>query len=448
MERQAGGRTNKPQYYGGGLTMNNQGITIKITSLAERQKEIFCDIRECTGVKYFALKCGRQGGKSFLLERIALDSCLGKGNQVCAFIMANEKQLKSRFNSMTKWLPECVILSKNKSAGNREIKFINGTILMFFTAGNPDSIASNSFDFIFADEFALWKREAWYIIKPTVSAKRHAKVVIVSTPRGINQFYDMYNAGLNPDMKRYKSYTMSYLDNPYYDLDDVEEARLTFSDAYFRQEYLAEFITGFSGVFGVYNSLQTIKEWEAPVLDKGYYFGIDCSGDGEDRTVLTIIDTVGKVVLIHEVKASKMNEQVSELSDIIKRYKNIKGYCEINGLGIAIYDLLIEKGINVYKWVTTNESKQELVSALILDLNTNNIWLPKVELCYKLDNEMSIYQATRTKTGKLTYGHPQGEHDDYVDSLMIANKLRHENNYFEVYEEPEDYDDEEEEDFY
>jgi hypothetical protein len=50
--------------------------------------------------------------------------------------------------------------------------------------------------------------------------------------------------------------------------------------------------------------------------------------------------------------------------------------------------------------------------------------LPDVELCSKLDNEMSIYEAKRTGSGALTYSHPKGLHDDYVDSLLMANLAR------------------------
>jgi hypothetical protein len=73
----------------------------------------------------------------------------------------------------------------------------------------------------------------------------------------------------------------------------------------------------------------------------------------------------------------------------------------------------------------TNESKNELVSNTLRDIANSSIVLPTVELCSKLDNQMSTYEVSRTPTGKLTYAHPKGLHDDYPDSFNIANWARY-----------------------
>ena len=395
---------------------------IRFKSLTDRQREIARDIIHGKE-KYYTLKCGRQGGKSYLLERTAFALCITEKDLLCAIIMANEKQLKARFNSMITWLPKNLILSSNKAAGNREIIFINGTKLQFFTAGSPDSIAGNSFDYIFNDEFALWKKEQWYIIKPTVAAKKFAKVFSVSTPRGINQFYDLYQMGNSEKYPRYKSFDMSYTDNPYYDIEEVEEARLSFSDAYFRQEYLAEFIQGFGAVFGEFKEVQTVKEYD---ITKSKFFAIDVSGTGDDDTILYCLDEKGKTTFVYRCLETSMPLQAEELKEKLSQCPGITGYVECNGLGQALCDLLQSKGIQAIPYFTTNDSKQICVSMLIRDINSKEIELPTPSLCGDLDNQLCVYEATRTATGKLAYSHPKGGHDDYTDALMICNKARHE----------------------
>lgn len=328
---------------------------------------------------------------------------------------------------MIKWLPKQLIARKNNTNGSREIEFINGTLLAFFSSGSYDTIAGNSFDFLIGDEFGLWNRHAWGIIKPTLAAKPNAKVILASTPRGKNDFYKECVKGMSDD-PFVQHYRMSYKDNSCYDLREIEDARKSMSPELFKQEYLAEFIDGISVVFGSIDKVQRIKQWAKIVHGEKYFFGLDISGDGEDKTILTVMNSKGKVVLIHEVEAVSHPDQARELAPIIKSFgENIVGYGEKNGLGNSLCDLLIEDKINVFKWVTTNDTKQDLVSELITDINANDIELPTSDLCPKLDDEMSMYMAVRTKTNKLSYTHPVGMHDDYVDSLMLTNKARRDN---------------------
>jgi hypothetical protein len=401
-------------------------ISIKITSLQDKQRAIARAVIEtCPSLtKYHIVRASRQSGKTYLLERLAVTLATSQGDQSGAFIMATEAQTRKVFRSMIKWIPKQLIARKNNTNGSREIEFINGTLLAFFSSGSYDTIAGNSFDFLIGDEFGLWNRHAWGIIKPTLAAKPNAKVILASTPRGKNDFYKECIKGMGEDTF-VQHYRMSYLDNSCYDLREIEDARKSMPDALFRQEYLAEFIDGISVVFGSIDKVQRIKSWPKIIQGEQYYFGLDISGDGEDKTVLTVVNKKGKVVLIHEVAATSHPDQARELSKIIKSFgSNIVGYGEKNGLGNSLCDLLIEDKITVFKWTTTNDSKQDLVSELITDINANDIELPTADLCPKLDDEMSMYMAVRTKTNKLSYTHPVGMHDDYVDSLMIANKAR------------------------
>ena len=405
-------------------------IKLKLKTLQDKQREIArAVIKTCPELtKYHILRASRQSGKTYLLERLAVSLATTKGDQSGAFIMATEAQTRKVFRSMVKWVPAQLIKRKNNTNGSREIEFINGTLLSFFSSGSYDTIAGNSFDFLIGDEFALWNRHAWGIIRPTLAAKPKAKVILASTPRGKNDFYKECVKGMSNDNTFVQHYRMSYKDNAMYDLREIEDARKTMPIELFKQEYLAEFIDGISIVFGNIDKVQLVKEWAKPIENTKYYFGLDISGDGEDKTVLTVLDQNGKTVLIHEVEAVSHPDQARELAPIIKSFgSDIVGYGEKNGLGNSLCDLLIEDKINIFKWITTNDSKQELVSDLITDINSLEIKLPTSDLCPTLDDEMSMYMAVRTKTNKLSYTHPIGMHDDYVDSLMIANKARRDN---------------------
>ena len=53
-----------------------------------------------------------------------------------------------------------------------------------------------------------------------------------------------------------------------------------------------------------------------------------------------------------------------------------------------------------------------------------NIELPSAELCPELHKEFATYTYKLSNTGKLSFGHIAGSHDDFVDSLLMANYSR------------------------
>jgi hypothetical protein len=207
-------------------------------------------------------------------------------------------------------------------------------------------------------------------------------------------------------------------------MEEVALAKRELPDAVFRQEYEAEFIFGTSAVFGEFSLYQTAKTWTPePRPDLDYYFGIDWSGTGDDATVLTIIDENGRVALVKELMDENLNDRALAASRIIKHYY-AKGFSETNGLGLGATEILEANSSNVYRFTTTNESKQELIKEFMLVMAEKKIELPSVNICPKLDNQMATFQVKRTITGKLSYSHIKGGHDDYVDSLLLANHAR------------------------
>lgn len=399
-------------------------ITVNIDSLNKRQKEIAHDILDSRGTsKYFVLRAGRQSGKTFLISRLSIYLCLKYANTVNAFVLAFHRQNKKVFNEMLKIIPESIIKKTLNGDGERSIEFINGSVLQFLTASNYEAIRGSTFDSVIGDEVAMWKVGALDIVKPCVAAKKDAIFVMSSTPKGKNSFYDEAMKGMDETNDFVKHYMMSYTDNDQYDLREIEEQRKSMPDIVFRQEYLAEFCFGKSSVFGLFSKFQTLDKYSEPT-GKQTYFGLDNSGDGDDKTVITIMDELGKILYIEELDDLSIPDQVNVLSDIIKKW-NAVGYSEYNGLGLGTSEYLqINCPGKVEKWWTSNESKQELVTNFLYELNSGNIQLPTLDLCAKLDNEMSTYSVTRLQSGKLQYSHPKGLHDDYVDSLMLANQAR------------------------
>jgi ABC-type multidrug transport system ATPase subunit len=89
-----------------------------------------------------------------------------------------------------------------------------------------------------------------------------------------------------------------------------------------------------------------------------------------------------------------------------------------------MFDLVQPKQRKIKAFTTTQDSKTEIVRKLIHDIETMTIELPTIDLCPDLHREFSTYTYKMSTTGRLTFSHMPGSHDDYIDSLMLANFSR------------------------
>jgi len=396
-------------------------IKVKLfDKLYPEQKSIVDDVFSGK-YSFVTTKSGRQAGKSFTLDRVAIGLCLRKSNKELLWITPTHGQSLDAMNRIESILNEKIDYKANHSPSDRRITFDNGSRILFLSAERYDNLRGKHPDFVILDEFAFFKQGAWELaIKPYFIANVNLVAIIASTPTGKNAFYDLWQRGEQHE-DGYVNHKLHYTLNPQTNYKFIEKEKNSLPKDVFNQEYEGLFIFGSSAVFGDFIHVQGVKVYQPFRIGYTYSAGLDISGDGEDKTILTIIENeTGIIVLVYEVLSSSHPDQARELLPILRSYPNLCLLAEKNGLGNSLCDLLLEEGINLIKWVTTNESKQKLVSNCIEEINNKTVVLPTVDLCPELDNEMSMYLATRTKTSKINYCHPAGLHDDYVDSLMFC----------------------------
>lgn len=107
------------------------------------------------------------------------------------------------------------------------------------SADNPDSLRGATLDGLVFDEAAQAKPESWPILRPTL-AVRKGWAMFISTPKGTNWFYDLYQQAERPGWQRWR---FPSTDSPYLDPEEMEESRGAMSSLLFSQEFLAEFIS-------------------------------------------------------------------------------------------------------------------------------------------------------------------------------------------------------------
>lgn len=74
------------------------------------------------------------------------------------------------------------------------IDYPNGSRISLYGSDNPDALRGLFFDGIVADEYGDWKPSVWsYVVRPAL-ADRQGWAIIIGTPKGRNQFYDVYSS--------------------------------------------------------------------------------------------------------------------------------------------------------------------------------------------------------------------------------------------------------------
>lgn len=370
---------------------------------------------------YNILNAGRQSGKTYTLARLVFILGIFHNNTKILVAAPYNTQSDTFFYNVMQIERSYDMIKKSVQSPYKSIELINGSVIDFRSVDNPKSIRSKSYNYIFCDEFAFFKDGAFDLaIVPTLIASgNNCKLFFASTPNGTTGlFYDMAMKGRDVNEDDYSYYYMNYNDNPHRNLDIIESERLRQPSKRFNQEFLGEFIDDGGEVFEGIDDVSILIKYQEYQPGNRYTAGIDW-GKVSDKSVLTILDKDRNVVFIHSYSGD-WNKQINDMAVVLNKYRPIV-YAESNGLGDPLVSQLRTKYSNIREFVTTNTSKKEIVEQLRMTIVLKDISLPTSKLCPELINEMTNYTYSLTKTGLITYHHKLGEHDDYLDSLMIAN---------------------------
>jgi hypothetical protein len=211
--------------------------------------------------RFNIIRCPRQVGKSLTACSFLLWMILFKENQNIA-ILANKfktsqkllADLKKSYMSLPLWIQQGV---KEWNKGNIELE--NGCMIMA-SSTSSDAIRGNAFNLIFLDEFAFVPahiaEEFFNSVYPTITSGETTKVIIVSTPKGMNMYHKMWTEANNPRNSQdptvqwngYEPTSIHWSMVPKPDgtgLRDAGWKKVTIahsSEAQFRQEFECEFI--------------------------------------------------------------------------------------------------------------------------------------------------------------------------------------------------------------
>ena len=187
---------------------------LKLTGIipTTKQREIIQGIRE--SYKYHVVAIGRQSGKSLLAMNLVLDWSINNPLSKILWVSPVYSQTTKVQKEIYKAIVDTGIVENNNFSENI-LSLKNGSEIIFRSAERYDNIRGYTIDYCIIDEAAFIKEEAYTeAIKPTLLV-RGKKCLFLSTPKGKNWFYNLYQMGLSDAHPEYKSYKGTSMDNPY-----------------------------------------------------------------------------------------------------------------------------------------------------------------------------------------------------------------------------------------
>lgn len=372
--------------------------------------------------KIYVLVKARQLGFSFLISQLVLFDAINNDGVDVGIISLTYKQVSLIYKRISLLLKDTpIVKSDNKS--ELIIELVNGSKIIFRTINNPDSIRGYTFDYLYCDEFAFYPKDSWSTVLQPTTIVKGKKVLLGSTPRGTtNEFYTMYQNGLNPQIKNVQSFAYDYT-HGVFDPQEIEDIRKMIPDAVFKQEYLCQFSDNGS-VFKNIASIATIMEFPKYDSKQKYYIGIDV-GVFNDYTIAIVMDEQGNVCDIYKGTRGSILQIQKEVEEFIRKWNPRKVLIELNNQGITIYEhlrLKFQSKIEGFK--TTAQSKSPLINELQTAIEDKLISIPHTSLDRLIYEELNNFSFTYSpSTKQIVYGALSGCHDDAVIALALVTKL-------------------------
>ena len=309
--------------------------------------------------RFTICKLPRQSGKSTTTISYLLHYALFNPNSNIA-LLANKSstardilgRLQLAYENLPKWLQQGVI---NWNKGNIELEN-KSTIVAAATSSS--AIRGGSYNIIFLDEFAFVPTNIAELffssVYPTISAGSKTKMIIVSTPYGMNQFYKLWTDAENK-RNDYIPIEVHWSEVPGRDEAWKDQTIRNTSEEQFQQEFECEFLGSVNTLINPakiknmaymnpIKSSGSIEVFESPIKGNTYVCTVDVArGVDKDYSAFIVFDVTKmpfKVVAIYKNNEVKPFVFPNIIDQVCKGYNHAHILTEVNDIGQQIAEAL------------------------------------------------------------------------------------------------------------
>jgi hypothetical protein len=304
-------------------------------------------------------KMPRQTGKSttsvsYLLHYVVFNDSVNIG------ILANKAatardllgRLQTAYENLPKWMQQGIV-SWNK--GSLELE--NGSKILAAST-SASAVRGMSFNILFLDEFAFVPNhiaEAFFSsVYPTITSGKTTKVIMVSTPHGMNHFYRYWHDA-EKGKNEYIPTDVHWSQVPGRDAAWKKQTIANTSEQQFKIEFECEFLGSVDTLISpsklrtlVYENPKTrsagLDIYEDPVKGHDYLMTVDVArGVSEDYSAFVIVDITE---FPHSIVGKYRNNEIKPMIfpnliwEVAKKYNNAYIMCEVNDIGDQVASIL------------------------------------------------------------------------------------------------------------
>ena len=304
-------------------------------------------------------KMPRQTGKSttsvaYLLHYVVFNDSVNVG------ILANKAatardllgRLQTAYENLPKWMQQGII-AWNK--GSLELE--NGSKILAAST-SASAVRGMSFNILFLDEFAFVPNhiaeDFFSSVYPTITSGKTTKVIMVSTPRGMNHFYRYWHDA-ERKKNEYVPTDVHWSQVPGRDAEWKRQTIANTSEQQFKIEFECEFLGSVNTLIAATKLRNLVYEnpikrnagldiYEDPIKEHNYIMTVDVArGLGNDYSAFIVFDTTE---FPYKVVAKYRNNEIKPMLfpniilDVAKGYNGAFLLIEVNDIGDQVASIL------------------------------------------------------------------------------------------------------------
>ena len=309
---------------------------------------------------------------------------------------------------------------------NLIITLATGVQLHFKTAEKPDNLYGDDvYAFVF-DEFTRARETAWFALRSTITSTGGKGKFIGNAKSKKNWGYKLAMKAKAGQDKDYQFFKITAYDaancgmttkdgRPF--IEEIEAAKRDLPESVFNELYLAEASEDGSNPFG----LKYIAAACVPTLSTlpSCCYGIDVANKFDSTSIIGL-DKTGFMSHYHNFTRTGWPHVIGTIKSLPK----VPMAQDSTGVGDPVLADVQQANELIEGVIFTQQGKQRLMEALAVALQSRRIIIADdgdvVNGTGKLRHQLEQFEITYTRTG-VVYSAPEGEHDDDVCALALAN---------------------------
>lgn len=365
--------------------------------------------------RFRVVNCGRQFGKTTLAIEEIKGVALSKESRIVYIATTIQQARDIAWQTLKNELRPITVKVKEAPSLEVEVRNLKESTSVIQLRGweAVETLRGQQFDFIVLDEVASM-RNFWLqwqeVLLPTTSF-RQGSVMFISTPKGFNHFYDLYN--FEVEDKDFKSFHYTSYDNPYLKAEELEKAKAKSTEDRFSQEYLADFRKVEGLVYKEFSRDRHLFD-ATPTQTIEYLAGIDFGFTNPCAVIHIYRDGDNRFYVTDEwYKTGRTEVQIAEY---VAGCKFNKVYPDPESP--SAIETLNQKGVSVTEVIKGKDSVPSGINKVRELFKQNRLFIHKS--CVNLISELETYSYPEKKDLHAEPENPIKENDHALDALRYA----------------------------